>query len=110
MLLEDYLDFLEPDVIRIKGHRIGLEDVIELFKEGYSAEQIALEYGTLSLEEVYATIAYYLHYRTEVDAYLERIRAFVEESIREYEQREPNETVKRIRALREERAAYHSMR
>ena len=30
MLLEEYFDFLEPDVIRIKGHRIGIEDVIEM--------------------------------------------------------------------------------
>ncbi len=25
MLLEDYLDFLSPDNIRIKGHRIGIQ-------------------------------------------------------------------------------------
>ena len=27
MLLEDYFDFLEPDVIRLKGHRIGGAEV-----------------------------------------------------------------------------------
>lgn len=104
MLLEDYFDFIEPDVIRIKGHRIGIEDVIELYNEGYSAEQIVLEYGTLSLEEVYATITYYLHNKVEVDSSLERLRVLVEERIREYEQREPPEVVKRIRALQAARA------
>ncbi len=27
MLLEDYFDFLSPDDIRIKGHRIGIQGV-----------------------------------------------------------------------------------
>jgi hypothetical protein len=28
MQSEDYFDFLAPDDIRIKGHRIGIEDVL----------------------------------------------------------------------------------
>lgn len=28
MQLEDYFDFLAPNDIRIKGHRIGIEDVL----------------------------------------------------------------------------------
>jgi uncharacterized protein (DUF433 family) len=107
MLLEDYFDFLEPDVIRIRGHRIGIEDVIELYKEGYSAEQIAEEFDTLSLEEIYATLTYYWRNKTELDAYLERLRLFVEESIRQFESQEPSEAMKRIRALMEERATYN---
>jgi uncharacterized protein (DUF433 family) len=106
MLLEDYFDFLEPDVIRIKGHRIGIEDVLDMYNEGYSAEQIALEYDTLSLEEIYATLTYYWHNKAEVDAYLERLRIIVAQRIREYEAQEPPEVVKRIRALMEARATY----
>lgn len=108
MLLEEYFDFLEPDVIRIRGHRIGIEDVIEMYHEGYSAEQVALHYPTLTLEEIYATFAYYLHNKPEIDAYLERLRLLVEESIREYERREPSEVVQRIRSLRESRATYQT--
>ena len=33
MLLEDYFDFLSPDDIRIKGHRIGIDNVLEPFLE-----------------------------------------------------------------------------
>ncbi len=99
MRLEDYLDFLAPDVIRIKGHRIGLEQIVELFHEGYSAEQIQLELPTLSLEEVYATIAYYLHNRAPVDAYMARQLALVEEELRVAATREPSPAMKRIRAL-----------
>jgi hypothetical protein len=32
MRLEEYLGFLEPDVLRLRGHRIGLEHVIEAYK------------------------------------------------------------------------------
>jgi uncharacterized protein (DUF433 family) len=108
MLLEDYFDFLEPDVIRIKGHRIGIEDVLEMYHRGYPPELIADEFGTLTYEEVYATLTYYWRNKAEVDAYLERLRLFVEESIREFESQEPSEAMKRIRALREARAAYNT--
>lgn len=108
MLLEDYFDFLEPDVIRIKGHRIGIEDVIEMYQRGYPAELIADEFGTLTYEEVYATLTYYWRNKQEVDAYLERLRLIVEESIRQYEAQEPTDAMKRIRALMEARASYNS--
>lgn len=108
MLLKEYFDFVDLDVIRIRGHRIGIEDVIDLYHQGYSAEQIALEFPSLTLEEIYATFTYYLHNKAEVDAYLERLETVVEESIQEYEQREPPEVVKRIRALQESRAAYQT--
>ncbi|MBP8947322.1 MAG: DUF433 domain-containing protein [Candidatus Promineofilum sp.] len=110
MLLEDYFDFLEPDVIRLKGHRIGIEDVIELYEQGYSAEQVVLYYPTLTLEEVYATLTYYLHNKPEMQAYMQRLHALVEDSIREYERREPSDAVKRIRALQESRATYNISR
>ena len=31
MLLEDCFDFLNPDDIRIKGHRIGIDNVIDYY-------------------------------------------------------------------------------
>jgi hypothetical protein len=31
MLLEDYFDFLSSDNIRIKGHRIGIQDVTKKY-------------------------------------------------------------------------------
>jgi hypothetical protein len=41
MRLEEYLDFQAPDVIRLRGHRIGLEHIVEAYKEGETPEQIA---------------------------------------------------------------------
>jgi len=29
MKLEDYFEFLSPDDIRLKGHRIGIDDVLD---------------------------------------------------------------------------------
>jgi hypothetical protein len=40
MQLEDYFDFLRPDDIRIKGHRIGIETVLyEYIHRAKTAEE-----------------------------------------------------------------------
>ena len=71
MQLEDYFDFLGPHDIRLKGHRIGIESVLYeyLFRE-QTPEQLAQRFPTLTLEQIHATILYYLHNREPVDAYL----------------------------------------
>jgi uncharacterized protein (DUF433 family) len=64
---EDYFDFFEnPYAIHIKGRRIGLEHVVERYKDGQTAEQIAAYYDDLPLESIYAAILYYLHYSDPV--------------------------------------------
>ena len=35
MPLESYFDFLSPDDIRVRGHRIGIDDILGLYLEGY---------------------------------------------------------------------------
>ena len=46
------------------------------FLEGLSPEAIAAEcFSTLTLEQVYGTIAYYLAHRPEIDAYLKQADA-----------------------------------
>ena len=103
MQLEEYFDFISPDVIRIKGHRIGIEHVLELYQEGYSPEQIAQEFPGLSLEKIHATITYYLHNQAEVDAYIQRSR---EQAEREYQEwaANPSPLIERLRAVRKQRA------
>ena len=71
MQLEDYFDFLRPDDIRIKGTRIGIETVLyDFIHRCRTPEKIAQTYRSLTLEQVYATILYYLHNREAVEAYL----------------------------------------
>lgn len=83
MELESYFDFVEEDVIRIRGNRIDIEIVLEDYLAGASPEEILLRYPTLNLEKIHATILYYLTKREEVEAYLERVRRLDEEASQE---------------------------
>ena len=96
MELKSYFEFLNPDDIRIKGTRVGIETVLDDYLNGFSPEEIAARYRTLTLEQVYATITYYLHNQEEVDAYLARWRAHGEAAWQE-QQRNPPEFVKELR-------------
>jgi len=103
MQLEDYFDFNTTPVehIRIKGTRIDIDHVIELHKQGRTPKQIADEYRTLELVQVYATITYYLQNRTAVDAYLERGQVIAEDQQRRIEASQaPSEAVKGIKAVK----------
>lgn len=104
MLLEDYFEVLNPDDIRIKGHRIGIDDVLERYLEGYSPEEIVRYYGTLRPVEVYATITYYHQNRQEVEAYLARVQAWREQHRKQREAQEPSPVAKRLRAIQAKRA------
>ena len=69
--VEDYLEFIEDSgAIRIKGHRIGLEHVLEQYKAGKSAEEIARFFPSLSLEKIYAALLYYFQHQDEMERYL----------------------------------------
>jgi uncharacterized protein (DUF433 family) len=100
--LEDYFDFLGPDEIRIKGHRIGIEHVVEYYNSGYNADDIAREFPGLSLEKIYATITYYLHNRAAVDAYIKRQDRQSEAAYQAWAAN-PSPVVKRLRAILAER-------
>ena len=105
MLLEDYFNFLADDDIRLKGTRIGIETILfdYLFK-AKTPEEIANTYTSLSLEQVYATILYYLHNRDTVEAY---ITDWLEwgEKMRAEQQRHPRPVVERLRKLKAEKLA-----
>ena len=103
MELESYFEFLRENDIRIKGTRVGIETVLDDYLEGASPEEIAARYHSLSLEQIYATITYYLHNRAQVDAYLEAWRQYTDQAWQEQE-RNPSEVVKRLRQLRETQA------
>lgn len=57
-------------VVRVGSTRVTLETVVGAFQDGATAEEIALRYPALALVDVYATIAFYLRHRDEVDRYL----------------------------------------
>lgn len=103
MQLEEYFDFLAPNDIRIKGHRIGIESVLYdfLFRER-TPKEILQHFPSLTLEQVYATILYYLHNREKVETYM---REWLEwsERVREEQDRNPPPAVVHLRALLAER-------
>jgi uncharacterized protein (DUF433 family) len=77
MELETYFEFLAPDDIRIKGTRIGIESILyEYIHRGQTPEAITTRFHTLNLEQVYATILYYLRHREHLDTYLAEWLAF----------------------------------
>jgi uncharacterized protein (DUF433 family) len=60
----------------VAGTRVSLDSVILAFLEGLSPETIVTEcFPTLTLEQVYGTITYYLAHRTDIDRYLEQADA-----------------------------------
>ncbi|MEC4812298.1 MAG: hypothetical protein SAK29_03320 [Scytonema sp. PMC 1069.18] len=62
MQLEEYFNFLSPNDIRLKDSRIGIETILyEYIYRARNAEEIAKLYTNISLEQIYATILYYLH-------------------------------------------------
>jgi len=102
MQLEDYFEFLDPDDIRIKGHRIGIDNVIQYYLQGYSPEEIIDELPSLNLEKIYATLAYYLHNRVEIDAYMLRLAKWREQRYQE-SLANPSPLMQRLRALKAQR-------
>jgi len=75
MQLEDYFDFVTEDEVLVNGTRIGIEVILSEYLAGILPEEIALNYPPLSLEQVHATITYYLGHRIELDRYLGRREA-----------------------------------
>jgi uncharacterized protein (DUF433 family) len=105
MQLEDYFDFLRPNDIRIRGTRIGIETVLyDFIHRGRAPEEIAQSYPTLDLEQVYATITYYLHNKEEVSQYL---ADWLEHGhrMREDQRRNPTPAMLRLQKIREEQQA-----
>ena len=103
MKLESYFDFLASDDIRVKGTRIGIETILyDYIHRGQSPEAITACYPSLTLEQVYATITYYLHNRETIHAYLED---WLEHGrrMREAQEQNPPPVVVRLRTLAAQR-------
>jgi uncharacterized protein (DUF433 family) len=104
MQLEDYFNFLRPDDIRVKGTRVGIETILyDFIHRSRTPEEIAQSYPSVTLEQVYATILYYLHNKESVSAY---IADWLEHGhrAREEQKRNPPPVSEKLRKLRAERA------
>ena len=68
-----YPDFLQQDddgYIHVAQHRIGIEDIVFCYNDGFSAEMLLAEFPTLSLALIHKALGFYLENRAEIDAYV----------------------------------------
>ncbi|PIU32780.1 MAG: hypothetical protein COT06_00890 [Syntrophobacteraceae bacterium CG07_land_8_20_14_0_80_61_8] len=100
MNIEEYFDHFAPDDIRIKGTRIGIESVLyEYIHREQTPESIVDRFPSLTIEQIYATILYYLHNKESIDAYL---ADWLEHGrrMREEQDRNPPPVITRLRTLK----------
>src|SRR6185295_8149693 len=71
-VLKAYVRVDEHGVMRVADSRVMLDSVVAGFEQGYSPETIRQQYPSLSLEDVYGAITYFLANRKEVNDFLER--------------------------------------
>lgn len=90
-------------VARIGDTRVTLETIVSAFHRGDSPEQIVDSFDVLSLADVYATIAYYLNHREEVDVYVRERNAVAAQVRSDIEARQPEMFSLRARLLERKR-------
>ena len=60
----------EAGGLKVGNTRVSLDSVVYALNEGMDAAEIQCQFDTLSLAQVHAAIAYYLHNKAKVDEYL----------------------------------------
>lgn len=71
--------------LRVGASSVLLDLVLYAYWRGETPETITDNYPTLSLEDVYLAIGYYLRHQSEVDAYLRQQEAEADTAQREHE-------------------------
>jgi uncharacterized protein (DUF433 family) len=62
-------------VLKVGDTRVSLDTVVYHFNDGEDAAQIQDQYDSMPLAQVHAAIAYSLHNKAEVDAYIAKHEA-----------------------------------
>jgi uncharacterized protein (DUF433 family) len=81
-------------VVRVAGTRVTLETIVDAFELGATAEEIAQQYPTVPLVDVYSVITYYLRHKPEVEAYMSKREALAERVRQEVERRFPSNGIR----------------
>lgn len=90
---------LENGVYRVTGTRIGMDIVIEAFKDGATPEEIIESFDSLRMADVYTIIAYYLNHKEEIEEQLRQEDHEAEELRRIIEAAQPTRAEVRARLL-----------
>jgi uncharacterized protein (DUF433 family) len=59
-------------VVRVRQTRVTLDTLVTGFLEGATAEELAQQYRSVQLADIYSVIGYYLRQRAQVEAYLQQ--------------------------------------
>ena len=73
----------------IVGSRVSLDSIVIAFRRGASPESIQRSFPTLTLEQVYGAITFYLAHEPEIDEYLEHGDQELERLRHETRERDP---------------------
>jgi uncharacterized protein (DUF433 family) len=84
---------------RIADTRVSLDSVVHAYLEGQSPEAIALDFPSLSLEQIHGALAFYLRHREEIDGYLVAQNARWEQ-LRKQSEAANDPLLKKLRARR----------
>ncbi len=103
MEIEEYFDFLTTNDIRIKGSRIGIETILhEYIYRHQSPEVIAQIYPNLTLEQIYATILYYLQNPETITQYMADWLKHCQQGAKQQDENPPDYVLK-LRQLKAQR-------
>ncbi len=101
--IDEYFEFLAQDDIRIKDTRIGIETVLyEYIYREQAPEMIVQRFPSLKLDQVYATILYYLQHKETITAYMADWLTYGQR-MREKQAQKPPPVVLRLRQLKRQR-------
>ena len=84
----------------VKGTRVSLDSIVYSFKDGESPETIRQNFPSLTLEQVYGAITFYLAHRSEVEANIREGEQELEHSVPPLSQSRP-EAYARLQKARE---------
>jgi len=104
MAANDYIEQRDGGFY-IKGTRVPLDSIVHEFRAGASPESIRQAFPTLTLEQVYGAVAFYLGHQQEVDTSMQE----TEQAWSEFEATHPLPDALQNR-LREARAGMTSRR
>lgn len=84
----------------VSGARVSLDSLVYAFRAGESPESIQQDFPSLSLEQVYGAIAFYLGHQDEVDASIREGEAELRRAVQPLNERRP-EAFERLQRTRE---------
>lgn len=85
----------------IAGSRVSLDSIVYAFRGGESPETIRQNFPSLTLEEIYGAIAFYLGHQAEVEANIRSGEAEFHRSVPPLSQTKP-ELYERLQRAREQ--------